>query len=339
MVKNISNAKAVRDDLTGVKYYRNEDGNLVDAEGNELSIQNPETYTILDAGKPQIPQIDVSDGKLIGPDAPDEQGAIEAVALLALVHGRAILAVKPLSAEAESAGKVDVMAYEPASDRFIKLFREVPVPQVTVLDDGSLVLTINTVEDKEIVEEDGTKKTVMVFIRSSVNLIDDEGHVDSTYTPQEPVDKVVQVEDQIVLLSATATEYDEDNDINVVVPRDGLRIVRLSSVDIDDELSSIVLRGSSIDSVDSMTADFRGNLLVKAGQIMYYSNDDFRPRVVNDPAVAKTKGFDRLVRLTFEDDGNTARYLLADNDRNTVTLVDRRTPDRGHIVSVEKADA
>lgn len=330
--QTLVNALIVKDLITGTIYSKNQDG-FADADGNPApEFDNPELFEVVTPGPQPVPEFSVINGKL---SPVVEQGQIEVISILASAPGVAYLAVKPLSEKAASASKVDIMAYKPEEDSFDKLFSEVPAPAVTDLGDGRFLFLINSVEETEITKDD-EKETVLKFLRSSANLVEG-GRVTAALNLDIPADEVTRVVapngvSEIILITASAVEYNEDIDAQVVVPRNGLLVTRLD-VDNIEEIGEADLRG--ISSIDAMSLDFRGNLLVKAGNLLYYSNDGFRPRFVADKAVTKTEGYDRLVKLSFEDGGNTARYLLADDDRNTITLVDKRTKDRGHIVTVE----
>lgn len=333
LTNTLSNALSVKDLITGTIYSKDEDGSFIDADGNPApEFDNPDLFEVVEAGPQPVPQFSVINGKL---SPAVEQGQIQVIDILAAGPGTIYLSVKPLSEKAASAGKVDIMSYKPAEDSFDKLFSEVPAPAVTDLGDGKFLFVINSTEETEVTREDNTKETVLKFLRSSANLIE-EGCVAATLNLDAPADEVAQVVapnglSETILISASAVEYDEEAGLAVVKPRNGLLVTRLDEDNIE-EIGEADLRG--IGSIDAMSLDFRGNLLVKAGNLLYYSNDGFRPRFVVDAAVTKTAGYDRLVKLSFEDGGNTARYLLADG-RKTITLVDKRTKDRGHIVTVE----
>ena len=121
----------------------------------------------------------------------------------------------------------------------------------------------------------------------------------------------------------------------MLIPADKLVLRRWFLDDDDKEIDScgcddISLEGAK--SVDSVTVTDNNSLLIKAGNIIYYTNDGHYRRVINSPLVKETEGFDYLVDAEITDKVN--KLTLANKDYETITIKSEKTDDRGIVVSI-----
>lgn len=335
----LTNALTVQDLATGKVYSREDQTTpLVNEDGVEvnLDLDNPDLFRVVTPGPEPVPDFLVQDGKLV---PPAEQGQIFAEKILANVHGGTVFEARPLSDKAAEAGLHDIFLFRPNDGdegSFKKLFASIPTPEIVNCgDDEHLLFVINAIEET-MVKENGEEQQKLAFKRASVNLLNN-GFIEATYEASAPVREVRCLEapngaKQVVIIEDSFVEYDDEHNLAELKPLDGLRLVRLNG-EMDEMIGEQELR--HVKTIDSMSMSFKGDLLVVAGNLLYFSNDGYRPRFVVDPAVAETAGYDHIAALTFGERG-TETYVLFNENRETVKLIDRRTSDRGHIVTVEK---
>lgn len=334
---SLVNALTVQDLATGKVYSREDQTTpLVNEDGVEVNLDNPDLFRVVVPGPEPVPNFLVQGGKLV---PPAEQGQIFAEKILSNIHGGTVFEARPLSDKAAEAGLHDIFLFRPNDGdegSFKKLFSEVPSPEIVdCRDDEHLLFVINAIEETTVKDENGEEQQKLAFKRASVNLLNN-GFIEATYEASAPVREVRCLEapngaKQVVIIEDSFVEYDDEHNLAELKPLDGLRLVRLNGE--MDEIGEQELR--HVKTIDSMSLDLKGDLLLVAGNLLYFSNDGYRPRFVVDPAVAETAGYDHIAALTFGERG-TETYVLFNENRETVKLIDRRTSDRGHIVTVEK---
>ena len=90
-----------------------------------------------------------------------------------------------------------------------------------------------------------------------------------------------------------------------------------------------------VKDIDSITETDNGSLLVKGGNVIYYTNDNNgRRKVINAPEVAETAGFDYL--LDCEVKNNCLTFTLGNKEYETCVIKSEKTDDRGPVVTVTK---
>lgn len=344
--KIFTKGSKVMDKVTGNIFLVTDEGKasqIIDNEVSEVSIdlKDPVFYKVLEkAFVKDIPEgYDVVDGCLVKDGNPvTEQGQVVINTILEAVPGRLLLSVKPLR---DLGGNVDIFTYTPSEDRFNKLLGDVPVPDIhTVTDNYYVFVTTKT----HMVEKDtdSVPEELSVFDSSYIDVYSASADKIACYGEKrspigEPMFILPSMTSdlvQIVTVSADAVKYDEEIDENVLIPSDKL-ILRRWFLDDDEEINScgcddISLEGAK--SVDSVTVTDNNSLLIKAGNIIYYTNDGHYRRVINSPLVKETEGFDYLVDAEFTD--KTNKLTLANKDYETITIKSEKTNDRGIVVSI-----
>lgn len=343
--KLFTKGSKVMDKVTGNVFLVTDEGKasqIIDNEVSEVSVdlKDPVFYKVLEkASVKDVPEgYDVVDGLLVKDGNPvTEQGQIVINTILSVVPGRLILSVKPLR---DLGDNVDIFTYTPSEDRFNKILGDVPVPNIHTITDNYYVFVCTKTHMVE-KDTDSVPEELPVFDSSYIEVYsvsaDRIVHYGEKRSPiGEPLfilsgmasDRV-----QIVTVSADAVKYDEEINENVLVPSDKL-VLRRWFFYFDEEMidmcDDIALEG--VNSVDSVTVTDNDSLLIKAGNIIYYTNDGYYRRVINSPLVKETKGFNYLVDTEFTD--KTNKLTLANKDYETITIKSEKTDDRGIVVSI-----
>ena len=345
--KIFTKGSKVMDKVTGNVFLVTDEGKgnqIIDTEVSEISVdlKDPVFYKVLEmASVKDVPEgYDVVNGCLVKDGNPvTEQGQVVINTILAPVPGRLILSVKPLR---DLGGNVDIVTYTPSEDRFNKLLGDVPVPDIhTVTDNYYVFVTTKT----HMVEKDtdSVPEELSVFDSSYIEMYSASADRIVSYREKhspigEPMFILPSMASdlvQIVTVSADAVKYDEEINENVLIPADKLVLRRWFLDDDDKEIDScgcddISLEGAK--SVDSVTVTDNNSLLIKAGNIIYYTNDGHYRRVINSPLVKETEGFDYLVDAEITDKVN--KLTLANKDYETITIKSEKTDDRGIVVSI-----
>lgn len=340
----------VMDKITGNVFLVTDEGKgnqIIDTEvsGISVNLKDPVFYKVLEkASVKDVPEgYDVVDGYLVKDGNPvTEQGQVVINTILATVPGRLLLSVKPLRDLGDNVDNVDIFTYTPSEDRFNKLLGDVPVPDIhTVTDNYYVFVTTKT----HMVEKDtdSVPNELSVFDSSYIDVYSASADKIACYGERrspigEPMFILPSMASdlvQIVTVSADAVKYDEEIDENVLIPADKLVLRRWFLDDDEEEINScgcddISLEGAK--SVDSVTVTDNNSLLIKAGNIIYYTNDPHYRRVINSPLVKETEGFDYLVDAEITDKVN--KLTLANKDYETITIKSEKTNDRGIVVSI-----
>ena len=357
--KNLLNGAILRNKMTQEVLTCVGNGMAVKEDGSKVQLQDEVFYTVLKEGMDtDIPQgYSVVDGNLLKDGSPaTQQGGLVLTEILAKVPGRVLLKAVPAN---KQEGSVEIFSYSPSTDEFKKLTGavddEIGLISTKLTDDLVLIPTIRT-KDYELKDEDGNaKETITSLVGARLNVFSAKANAITAYVDtsnsealvsgqpefiavHEPKDENEVLTAQIVYSTKMALDYVSEEDETIAIKNvSDPRIVRffLSSYGAGDmyieRKGSFTLKGA--DFVDSITESDDRSLLLKAGDIIYYTNDKGRRKVMNAPEVKETNGYDYL--LEYKSENNVLTFVLGNKNYEICTIKSEISDDRGPVVSVE----
>lgn len=357
--KNLLNGAIVRNKMTQEVLTCVGNDMAVKEDGSKVQLQDEVFYTVLKEGMdtdiPSGYSVDV--GLLLKDGSPaTQQGGLVLTEILATVPGRVLLKAVPAN---KQDGLVEIFSYSPSTDEFKKLTGAVDdvigLISTKLTDDLVIFPTIRT-KDYELKDEDGkAKETLTSLVGARLNVFSAKANAIVTYIDtsnsealvngqpefiavHEPKDENEVLTAQIVYSTKMALEYVSEEDETIAIKNvSDPRIVRffLSSYGAGDmyieRKGSFTLKGA--DFVDSITESDDRSLLIKAGDIIYYTNDKGRRKVMNAPEVQETNGYDYLLECKTEN--NVLTFVLGNKNYGICTIKSEISDDRGPVVSVE----
>lgn len=357
--KNLLNGANVRNKMTQEVLTCVGNGMAVKEDGSKVQLQDEIFYTVLKEGMDtDIPQgYSVVDGTLLKDGSPaTQQGGLVLTEILAKVPGRLLVKAVPAN---NQEGAVEIFSYSPLTDEFKKLTGAVDdvigLISTKLTDDLVIFPTIRT-KDYELKDEDGkVKETLTSLVGARLNVFSAKANAITAYVDtsnsealvsgqpefiavHEPKDENEVLTAQIVYSTKMALDYVSEEDETIAIKNvSDPRIVRffLSSYGAGDmyieRKGSFTLKGA--DFVDSITESDDRSLLLKAGDIIYYTNDKGRRKVMNAPEVKETNGYDYLLECKTEN--NVLTFVLGNKNYEICTIKSEISDDRGPVVSVE----
>lgn len=363
MAKKILNGAVIRDKMTQEVLTCVGNGIAENKDGVQVDLKDDVFYTVLKEGK----DTDVPEGYTIWcgfleKDAAPatQQGLLVLKDILRAVPGHLLLSAKPLH---KGDGKMDIFSYTPATDEFKKLAEDVDEKEtaiINVTDDLFIFQTMRT--SKVTVEkEDGSEPDICRGVNGArMNLYSAEKNQIVSYIDTlegalllpDPVPYFINAhlssnEDftrtTVVFTSNRKYDYiDNEDHIRVINEDSDAGIVSFTIISNVNDDSDPVFREdrshefqlNGVDEITSITETDDGSLLVKGGNVIYYTNDFGRRKVICAPEVAETVGFNYLLDCKVKE--NCLTFTLGNKNYETCVIKSERTDDRGPVVTVTK---
>ena len=313
-------ALVVRDLLTGTVARRETINDTFLNENQErVIIDNPDLFEVLEIAPEEEPAgYTVQDGVLLKDGSPvTEQGKIRVKRILAKGPGKLLLLTGADSEE------IKLTTYSPSEDKFQYLISLQKNFSSFESEDGRFAILETSITVREVEEEqyDEFKSSRLILFTKDMNFDEIKLHI--------PADVVMFTKNHVLALSGSKAVYDDSLGFEKIVEDDTISIERIRN---GSNLGVIQL---AADDIESITESLDSNLLIKAGNVIYYTNDGHNRRIINDPKVSETEGFNDFVAISFADEGYTFTLTLANEKRETMKITSRGTRDRGPVVSVE----
>lgn len=289
----------------------------------------------------------VADGVLLKDGEPaTAQGQLEFIDVLTVMAGEIILTAKTKD---KTDGKVEIFAYRPLDDKFLKL--TYPVSAVRVIeelsDENRLIAEITQTEEKVALDDEGedilkdgekvilvdTSMELMIHTRGiKAEFVDIDGPVDRVM-PVENADGIFAVESDSILT------YDEYGcGTRQLKDRDRTKVTIYgvdADIDMDWDPSICDLANTSVPG--KLTAATKsaatGDFILRTENTLYVQNRGHNSRVVTAAVLKTVPDAKYLIDADIRNGSET--YVLADGDYNVVTVKKTKTYDRGDIITVE----
>lgn len=303
---------------------------LYDPRENEV----PEGYT-------------VSYGVLLKDGEPaTAQGQLEFINVLAVMAGEIILTAKTKD---KTDGKVEVFAYRPLDDKFLKL--TYPVSAVRVIeelsDENRLIAEITQTEEKVALDDEGedilkdgekvvlidTSMELMFHTRGvKVEFVNIDGPVDRVM-PVENTDNIYAVESDSILA------YDEYGcGTRQLKDRDRTKVTIYGINDDAESWDDPVYEHMTVSMPGELTAATKSaatdDYVLRTENTLYVQNRGHNGRTVTAAALKTVPDAKYLIDADIRNGSET--YVLADGNYNVVTVKKTKTYDRGDIITVEQ---
>ncbi len=313
-------ALVVRDLLTGTVARRKTiDDMFLNEDQEHIIIDNPDLFEVLEIAPEEEPAgYTVQDGVLLKDGSPvTEQGKIRVKRILTKGPGKLLLLTGADSEE------IKLTTYSPSEDKFQYLISLQKNFSSFESKDGRFAILETSTTEREVEEEqyEEFKSSRLILLTKDMNFSEIKLHI--------PADTVVFTKNHVLALSGRKAVYDDSLGFEKIITDGTISIERIRD---DKNLGVIQL---AADDIESITESLDGNLLIKADNVIYYSNDGHNRRIINDPKVAETEGFNDFVAITFVDEGYTFTLTLANEKRETMKITSRGTRDRGPVISVQ----
>ncbi|SDW82993.1 hypothetical protein SAMN05216391_1199 [Lachnospiraceae bacterium KHCPX20] len=313
-------ALVVRDLLTGAVARRNTIDEMFLNENQEhVVIDNPDLFEVLETAPEEEPAgYTVQDGVLLKDGSPvTEQGKIRVKRILTKGPGKLLL----LTGDGDD--EIKLTTYSPSEDKFQGLISLQKNFSSFESEDGRFTILETSSTEREVDDEtyEEFKSSRLILLTKDMNFVETKLHI--------PADTVVFTRNHVLAISARKVIYDDSLGFEKIIKDDTISIERIRD---NKDLGIIQLKA---DDIESITESLDSNLLIKAGNVIYFSNDGHSRRIINDPKVEETEGFNDFVAISFADEGYTFTLTLANEKRETVKITSRGTRDRGPVVSVE----
>lgn len=371
MAKTILNGAVIRDKMTQEVLTCVGNGIAENKDGVQVTLKDDVFYTVLKEGKDtDVPEgYTIVNGVLLKDGvAVTQQGALVLRDILKAVPGHLLVSAQPLHKED---GKMDIFSYTPVSDEFKKLAGDVAEKETVVTnvtDDLFIFQTIRTSKitvEKEDENEpdvytgvDGARMNLYSATKNEIVSYADTLKGSTLLTDPVPTRVCVSPvsgEDfcriTVIFTSRRELSSIDDEDYTHIIKNSediGIKgfsiIIELVELNADPYFKAnpsfdcnvsreFSLHG--VKTIDSITETDDGSLLVKGGNVIYYTNDNNgRRKVINAPEVAETAGFDYL--LDCEVKYNCLTFTLGNKDYETCVIKSEKTDDRGPVVTVTK---
>lgn len=289
----------------------------------------------------------VADGVLLKDGEPaTAQGQLEFIDVLTVMAGEIILTAKTKD---KTDGKVEIFAYRPLDDKFLKL--TYPVSAVRVIeelsDENRLIAEITQTEEKVALDDEGedilkdgekvilvdTSMELMIHIRGiKAEFVDIDGPVDRVM-PVENADGIFAVESDSILT------YDEYGcGTRQLKDRDRTKVTIYGvDADIDMDWGPSICDLANTSVPGKLTAATKsaatGDFILRTENTLYVQNRGHNSRVVTAAVLKTVPDAKYLIDADIRNGSET--YVLADGDYNVVTVKKTKTYDRGDIITVE----
>lgn len=289
----------------------------------------------------------VADGVLLKDGEPaTAQGQLEFIDVLTVMAGEIILTAKTKD---KTDGKVEIFAYRPLDDKFLKL--TYPVSAVRVIeelsDENRLIAEITQTEEKVALDDEGedilkdgekvilvdTSMELMIHTRGiKAEFVDIDGPVDRVM-PVENTDNVFAVESDSILT------YDEYGcGTRQLKDRDRTKVTVYGvDADIDMDWGPSICDLANTSVPGKLTAATKsaatGDFILRTENTLYVQNRGHNSRVVTAAVLKTVPDAKYLIDADIRNGSET--YVLTDGDYNVVTVKKTKTYDRGDIITVE----
>lgn len=289
----------------------------------------------------------VADGVLLKDGEPaTAQGQLEFIDVLTVMAGEIILTAKTKD---KTDGKVEIFAYRPLDDKFLKL--TYPVSAVRVIeelsDENRLIAEITQTEEKVALDDEGedilkdgekvilvdTSMEFMIHTRGiKAEFVDIDGPVDRVM-PVENADGIFAVESDSILT------YDEYGcGTRQLKDRDRTKVTIYGvDADIDMDWGPSICDLANTSVPGKLTAATKsaatGDFILRTENTLYVQNRGHNSRVVTAAVLKTVPDAKYLIDADIRNGSET--YVLADGDYNVVTVKKTKTYDRGDIITVE----
>lgn len=289
----------------------------------------------------------VADGVLLKDGEPaTAQGQLEFIDVLTVMAGEIILTAKTKD---KTDGKVEIFAYRPLDDKFLKL--TYPVSAVRVIeelsDENRLIAEITQTEEKVALDDEGedilkdgekvilvdTSMELMIHTRGiKAEFVDIDGPVDRVM-PVENADGIFAVESDSILT------YDEYGcGTRQLKDRDRTKVTIYGvDADIDMDWGPSICDLANASVPGKLTAATKsaatGDFILRTENTLYVQNRGHNSRVVTAAVLKTVPDAKYLIDADIRNGSET--YVLADGDYNVVTVKKTKTYDRGDIITVE----
>lgn len=289
----------------------------------------------------------VADGVLLKDGEPaTAQGQLEFIDVLTVMAGEIILTAKTKD---KTDGKVEIFAYRPLDDKFLKL--TYPVSAVRVIeelsDENRLIAEITQTEEKVALDDEGedilkdgekvilvdTSMELMIHTRGiKAEFVDIDGPVDRVM-PVENADGIFAVESDSILT------YDEYGcGTRQLKDRDRTKVTIYgvdADIDMDWGPSICDLANTSVPGklIAATKSAATGDFILRTENTLYVQNRGHNSRVVTAAVLKTVPDAKYLIDADIRNGSET--YVLADGDYNVVTVKKTKTYDRGDIITVE----
>lgn len=289
----------------------------------------------------------VADGVLLKDGEPaTAQGQLEFIDVLTVMAGEIILTAKTKD---KTDGKVEIFAYRPLDDKFLKL--TYPVSAVRVIeelsDENRLIAEITQTEEKVALDDEGedilkdgekvilvdTSMELMIHTRGiKAEFVDIDGPVDRVM-PVENTDGIFAVESDSILT------YDEYGcGTRQLKDRDRTKVTIYGvDADIDMDWGPSICDLANTSVPGKLTAATKsaatGDFILRTENTLYVQNRGHNSRVVTAAVLKTVPDAKYLIDADIRNGSET--YVLADGDYNVVTVKKTKTYDRGDIITVE----
>lgn len=289
----------------------------------------------------------VADGVLLKDGEPaTAQGQLEFIDVLTVMAGEIILTAKTKD---KTDGKVEIFAYRPLDDKFLKL--TYPVSAVRVIeelsDENRLIAEITQTEEKVALDDEGedilkdgekvilvdTSMELMIHTRGiKAEFVDIDGPVDMVM-PVENADGIFAVESDSILT------YDEYGcGTRQLKDRDRTKVTIYGvDADIDMDWGPSICDLANTSVPGKLTAATKsaatGDFILRTENTLYVQNRGHNSRVVTAAVLKTVPDAKYLIDADIRNGSET--YVLADGDYNVVTVKKTKTYDRGDIITVE----
>lgn len=304
---------------------------------------------LYDPREDEVPEgYTVADGVLLKYGEPaTAQGQLEFLDILTVMAGEIILTAKTKD---KADGKVEIFAYRPLDDKFLKL--TYPVSAVRVIeelsDENRLVTEITQTEEKVALDDedddilkDGKK---VVLIDTSMELMFHTRGVKAEFVNIDgPVDRVTPVEnaeDVFAVESDSILTYDEYGcGTRQLKDRDRTKVTIYGiDEDADEDWCDPINEHMTVSMPGELTAATRsaatGDYVLRTENTLYVQNRGHNSRTVTAAALKTVPDAKYLIDADIRNGSET--YVLADGDYNVVTVKKTKTYDRGDIITVEQ---
>ncbi len=314
-VKDIRNGKYFT--VTGpdtIAEIDRDDNIIEDGEVVTITEENCRCFTTVKWAPETDPEgYSVDDGQLVKNGQPaTEQGEIRVTNIIGTIPGCLVLEVKK--------GNEDlIMTYRPVTNKFTKISQidDTAMCDIYMLEklEDSLIIGLNQYRVEQVADKEDPEKVTETYpLDYAAVLRVYQKYADSDVTSTGPIeaDMVTLVGDNLYVGTC------KDRDLNdIPVQYDRFNIFEMERVEDAIQTGSQAQFGQSE----------KGTVIISADRIIT------RRAEIKTREAAKLTGFKYIID-EYEDEDNTYRLFLADDDRNVREISRKRTDDRGDIVTV-----
>jgi hypothetical protein len=324
----VTRALAVRDLLTGAVARRESlDDMFVNENQEQVVIDNPDLFEVLEtAPEEELEVYSAWNGVLLKDDVPvTEKSQIYVEKILKAAAGKLLL----LTGGSDDDRKLTM--YTPSEGTFKRLFSLSRNYTVSECYDGRLVVldTPCKVEEVDSTTNKITWSSRLIYFSKEMQFKKIKLHLPA----DAPAEGIWFARNRILVLSYRSgrEELESKTRIGGWYADSTFFIEEIKNGKSLGVSSFEDWEADGLDSIVSITESLDGNLLIKTNNVIYYTNDGYY-RIIDDPIVAETGGFDRFVAISFARRAFT--LTLANEKRETVKITSRRTRHET-VVSVE----